>query len=239
MTTTTDLPVAGTTPRIGEKVIATYIPAIDGNEGYSEECRRQVVEVTEVESRRDFEGRIRIWARFLADPSDPDSYKHSWYFYEWKPAEEAPTVEPEVSPEVATLNELVANLKEDRNQTQETLRVVRENYRRSMEIISERLNREASDRDWCDEFDRIIDEVNSDLPGQFYLDKREREYEVTWRETHTLTVRRSAIIMAEDEESAISQVEDWDEADSYDLKEAIDNGNVEFDSSDDYEAEAQ
>lgn len=237
MTITSDLPLAGSTPRVGAKVIATHIPLIDGNEGYSEEMRRQVVTVKEVEDRQDHNGGIRIWAEFLSDPNDPDSYKHSWYFYEWKPAEDAPTVE--VSPEVATLNELVANLKDERTQTQETLRELRVKFDRSIEIISRRLNDEAQNRGWCDEFDRIIEDVNGDLPGPYYLERRKREFEVNWTETYTVTVRRSAIIMAESDEEAIDEVRDWDEADTYDIKEAIDSGNYEYDSADDYEAEEQ
>lgn len=239
MTITSDLPLAGTTPRVGAKVIATHIPLIDGNEGYSEEMRRQVVTVKEVEDRQDHNGGIRIWAEFLSDPNDPDSYKHSWYFYEWKPAEEAPTVEPEVSPEVATLRGTIENLNQALESERTRLRETRANFDRSMEIISRRLNGEAENRGWCDEFDRIVEDVNADLPGPYFLEKRRREFEVQWTEKYTVTVHRSATIMAESDEEAIDEVREWDEADTYDLKEAIDNGNYEFDSADDYEAEEQ
>ena len=218
-----------TTPAVGDKVIATHIPAIeDLDDQYPEATRRQVVTVAAVVGRA-------IYADFLQDPSDPDSRKHNWYFYEWKPAEEA----VEVSPEVATLRGTIANLNETLDSERTRLRETRANFDRSMEIISGRLNEEAENRGWCDEFDRIIEDVNSDLPGPFYLEKRQREYEVTWTETYTVTVHRSATIMATDNDDAISQVQDWDEADSYDIKEAIDNGNYEYESADDYEAEEQ
>ena len=218
-----------TTPAVGDKVIATHIPAIeDLDDQYPEATRRQVVTVAAVVGRA-------IYADFLQDPSDPDSRKHNWYFYEWKPAEEA----VEVSPEVATLRGTIANLNETLDSERTRLRETRANFDRSMEIISGRLNEEAENRGWCDEFDRIIEDVNGDLPGPFYLERRKREFEVDWTETYTVTVRRSAIIMAESDEEAIDEVRDWDEADTYDIKEAIDSGNYEFDSADDYEAQEQ
>ena len=227
--------IARTAPGVGDKVIATYIPVIDDNDSannYSEEMKRQVVTITAIFPEPD--GKTRLFADFRNPETDTTQ---NWYFYDWKPAEE--TVEPEVSPEVVLLKETISNLNEVLESERTRLRETRANFDRSMEIISGRLNEEAENRGWCDEFDRIIEDVNRTLPGPFYLEKRQREYEVTWTETYTVTVHRSAIIMATADDDAISQVQDWDEADSYDIKEAIDNGNYEYESADYYEAEEQ
>lgn len=233
MTATTDLPMAGTTPRVGAKVIATHIPLVDDQGAYSEECRRQVVTVKEIEPRQDHNGRIRIWADFLMDPSDPDSYVHSWYFYDWKPAE-GESDEPEV---VRTLRDTLANSQEALENARQTIRDIRNKFSNSMEIISRQINEEADSRGWCDEFERIVDDVNSDLPGPFYLEKRNKTFRVTWTEEYRVTVHRSADIEAKSDELAIEEAQDWDEADTYDVKEAIDGGNCEFIDADDYEAE--
>lgn len=233
MTITSDLPLAGTTPRVGAKVIATDIPLIDSNPSHSKECCRQVVTVKEVEDRQDHNGRIRIWADFLEDPSDPGSYKHSWYFYDWKPAEDE-SDEPEV---VRTLRGTLANTQEALENAREDIRVIRTKFANSMEIISRQINEEAENRGWCDEFERIVDDVNSDLPGPFYLEKRNKTFRVTWTEEYRIRVHRSADIEAKSDELAIEEAQEWDEVDTYDIKEAIDGGNCEFIDADDYEAE--
>lgn len=233
MTTTTDLPLAGATPRVGAKVIATRIPHVEEHPSYPEEVRRQVVTVKAVSDRVDSEGRIRIWADFLSDPSDPNSHKYDWYFYDWKPAEDE-SDEPEV---VRTLRGTLANTQEALENAREEIRNIRNKFSNSMEIISRQINEEADNRGWCDEFERIVDDVNSDLPGPFYLEKRNKTFRVTWTEEYRIRVHRSADIEAKSDELAIEEIQEWDEADTYDIKQAIDQGDCEFIDADDYEAE--
>ena len=86
------------------------------------------------------------------------------------------------------------------------------NLKQALKIINERLNEEASNRGWCDEFNDILDQVNSriqnEADGCFVLEGNTKEYEVqiegeaTVRWTHTVTVE------ANSEDEAIAMVED-------------------------------
>lgn len=114
----------------------------------------------------------------------------------------------------------------------------RDEARRAIDMIGERLIQESNDRGWCSEFDDLIDQANSNLPGWLQLPERTREFEVSWTETYTVTVRRSVCIEAKSEDHAISIAHDWDSADEYELRDAISYGDWEYQcSGDDYEAE--
>lgn len=98
----------------------------------------------------------------------------------------------------------------------------------AIEIIGRRLLDEAEKRGWCDEFDTIINEVNDELPGPFALPVREKEYEVEWMETYTVTVHRSVTYTASSEEDAIDMAKEED-IDQSDLIDAIRNGQWDTD----------
>lgn len=109
----------------------------------------------------------------------------------------------------------------------------------AIETIGQRLIDEAEKRNWCSEFDEIIDDVNGSLPGHFQLPTREREYNVSWSETYTITVRRSATVTARSEENACDSASELysGEADDYEIRDAISCGNYEFsDDNSDFEA---
>lgn len=107
----------------------------------------------------------------------------------------------------------------------------------AIQAIGDRLITESNDRNWCSEFDEIIDNVNDSLPGWLKLPLREREYEVTWTETYYVTVSRSETVTARNEEHAVELIEDAGNASEYDLRDAISYGNYEFsDDNSDYEA---
>ena len=112
----------------------------------------------------------------------------------------------------------------------------------AIEAIGQRLIEEAEKRNWCSEFDEIIADVNASLPGPFQLPVRERDYTVTWSETYTITVHRSATVTARDEENACDLASEMytGEAYEYEIRDAISGGNYEFcDDNSDYEAEAE
>lgn len=110
--------------------------------------------------------------------------------------------------------------------------------RRALQIIGERLIQESNERSWCSEFDEIIDDVNSQLPGWLQLPVREREYEVTWTETYTVTVHRCINVTARNESDAIEIAQDYDEADYHEIGQAVNNGDYTYDCDGcDYEAE--
>lgn len=126
-----------------------------------------------------------------------------------------------------------ADLRHDRIQELET--VVSQAHR-AVEIIGERLISESNDRGWCSEFDRIIEEVNQDLPGPFALPTRYKEYEVTWTETYTVTVDRSVTYTAASEEEAIQEAKNEAAVDRSEVIDAIRSGAYDFDTDDNYEA---
>jgi hypothetical protein len=110
----------------------------------------------------------------------------------------------------------------------------------AIEMIGDRLIQESERRGWCSEFDEIIDEVNANMPGPFELPTREREYNVCWSETYTVTVHRSTTVTARNEEQACEAACELysGEADEYEMREALSAGNYEFsDDNSDYEAE--
>lgn len=116
----------------------------------------------------------------------------------------------------------------------------RDEAQRAIAAIGDRLIQESNDRGWCSEFDEIIDDVNSNLPGWLQLPTREREYEVTWTETYYVTVNRSTTVTARNEDAACELAGDMGlcgEADDYEMKTAINCGNYEFsDDNGDFEA---
>ena len=109
---------------------------------------------------------------------------------------------------------------------------------KAMLVISGRLITESQDRDWCDEFDNIIEEVNEELPSRFQLEARERDYNVTWTETYIVTVQRNEIVRTTCAETAVEMATDLESnVDSTELLDAVRYNNYEFNDADDYEAE--
>ena len=224
-------------PVVGDRVIATNIPHVDDNpDRYSEELRRQVVTVTEVSN---IDGRTRLYADFR-DPSS--GYTHNWFFTEWRFPDEIDSSSTDVEALRLAVSGLRTQVNEFRtsyeNERSAHMRI-RNNFERSMEIVGSALNREADNRGWCSEYDDIVDSVNNDLPGPYMLPERAREYEVTWTETYTVKVSRSATIRAKSEDEAIDDARDWESADEYLIRRAVENGEYEYEASDDYEASEQ
>lgn len=85
--------------------------------------------------------------------------------------------------------------------------------RNAINTIGDRLITESNDRQWCSEFDQIIDDVNSELPFDLQLPTRSKDYVVTWTETYTVTVERSETVHEmRDEDQAIDYVRENAEA---------------------------
>ena len=100
----------------------------------------------------------------------------------------------------------------------------------TVETISECLIEQAEKRQWCDEFDKLTDDVNEMLPNWLQLMKRSKEYLVSWTETVTVQVRRSMAIVADSEEDAEESVrESCDSAELYEVQDAINCGAWESD----------
>ena len=144
------------------------------------------------------------------------------------------TVEPvvEVAPEPVVDDSEVARLQ--RRLTAAEAEVA--SGKEAVSIIGGRLIEEANNRGWCSDYDRIIENVNSEVASGWELPVRNAQYEVTWTESYTVTVYRSATFTASDEDDAIEIAHNEETADRYALRDAIDNGNYTFDEADDYEA---
>lgn len=112
-------------------------------------------------------------------------------------------------------------------------------WRQRMEAVFSSLKEEAINRNWCSEYESFL----NDMDGQVGIDldefRRDQEFEVTWTETYTVTVRCTASgVTAPDEEAAINEVRDnwsYGEQDAYDLY--MMNATVEYEDADDWSAE--
>lgn len=132
-----------------------------------------------------------------------------------------------------TVGEIITNfnnavLREQRIQRE--FNEFKENAYKALEIIGDRLISESDHRGWCDEFDRIIDEVNESLPGNFQLPTRERDYEVEWTEYVTVQVSCSTTVRARNQIDAVDAARDeFDGVNTADIMDAIRYGNWEVD----------
>ena len=82
--------------------------------------------------------------------------------------------------------------------------------RNALDLISSTLHEEASEREFCSEWDRIVRDLNDQLPGTHQLDERSREWKVTWKERYLVDVERSLTVTAVTEEEAIEEAENSD-----------------------------
>lgn len=190
MNTTTALPV------VGQRVRALSIPGITDDPHYAiDSLETTVVRVSETSPRE-------IYGEFTAARSSNPKTTHLWYFTDWEPVEDAA---PEVDPEIVNLRARIERLE----------RVIK-NATDGFAVIGERLISEAQDRGWCEEFDRIIDDVNSQLVG-FQLPTREDEFEVmvevSGRLTYTTTVSVTARSQSEANEMVAENMDDYVDAD--------------------------
>ena len=199
--------IVNTYPEVGQKVI----PMPDGDNWYSipEEYRTAVGTVTEVTT-----GIIRpyIRAEFQSIQKPDDTV--SWSFYNWKPAEE--TTPEDSSETITALKAEITRLEGLASRREETIARLNQTVtdaHRGFELISTRMNEEAERRSWCEEFDRIIDELNSDMPGPFSLDEREQEFEVEVEVSGSWTYTTTVSVTARSSDAAAEMVRE--DTDSY------------------------
>jgi hypothetical protein len=96
-----------------------------------------------------------------------------------------------------------------------------------IDTIGSGLMEEAENRGWCSEYDDFVDNVNASL-SVACLPAREKEYEVTWVETYTVSVPRSATYTAKSAEEAEDMAREED-CDTTLIIEAVRDGNWETD----------
>ena len=224
-------------PRVGDKCKAKYIPSVTGVAA-REWTNDYIFTVNRVEpSYRWFQdGETKngpaVWGDFISPTGSVTLY----YVTEWEPVVETDIVEPPKSEEQQEIERLRAALVTE----QERRGNERQAAIDAIQIIGQRLIDESNSRGWCAEFDRIISDVNEDLPSWLELPVRQREYVVTWTDYVSISVPRSTTVTAMNEEHAIAlAAEDDYGCDNSDVIEAVRCGNWETTDSSDYEAEEE
>ena len=102
-------------------------------------------------------------------------------------------------------------------------------------IVGQRLLDEAERRNWCAEFDDIINEVNDELPGGFQLPTRKRMFRVEVEVTGTHTTTYTVEVEASSSDEAYELV-DESPSDYFDPDEVMTDA-VRYDSWDDIQTE--
>lgn len=108
---------------------------------------------------------------------------------------------------LAEANELVAALRSERDHAQERLHDYSNKVAQDSQILSEKLIEEANRRNWCDEYDEIVDALNG-LFLVLSIDQRTREYEVEVVLSGTITARTTVIVTAGSREDAEQLIRD-------------------------------
>lgn len=98
-------------------------------------------------------------------------------------------------------NELVATLRGDRDILRDRLRDYTNKVAQDMRVLSDKLIEEANRRNWCDEYDEIVDALNG-LFLVLSIDQRTREYEVEVVLSGTITACTTVIVTAGSREDA-------------------------------------
>jgi TolA-binding protein len=146
-----------------------------------------------------------IWADF--DGSSQNKVNlivHGWELVECADATPAEQQSNELSRAEQRIKEL-----EDTTTSQ----VLRINHLvRALEIVNERLNKEADDRGWCNEFNEILDEVNERIASEagacFTLEGNERDFEFIVQGTSTVHWSSTVQVTARNEDDARRFLED-------------------------------
>jgi hypothetical protein len=128
-------------------------------------------------------------------------------------------------------DEEIARLRASLDRSNRVLSEVRSTWEREVNDLGALLMREANNRNWCSEYDEIVSKANSNLT--YELPTRSKEIDITWTETYTVTVTRSATITTTDgseESDAVSYMENEDPLDEADLISLLrENGSHEYD----------
>ena len=232
---------------VGTIVKATFIPMITGTDqdtsGEGVLATGQNVTVTKV--NKEVDGKISaVYAEFSRG-----SYVVEYHFTEWQTLDQTTFLPVEHPFDKLTPEELKASLiavqkqyfdEQAKNVAMEKeFSEFKDAAYKLRDVVGERLIEESNEREWCVEFDQIIEKINKELRWDLQLPTRENTYNVTYMEEFSVTVERNMEITAASEEDAIEQARNnYDCADSYEIREAVDSGNWTFIQADDYEAEA-
>lgn len=135
-------------------------------------------------------GLATAWGEFTSIAKPDDTISLSFDSYER--VEDEPTVDIAMIPvadhdrTVESLNAQIESLTRDRD----NLRTRAAAYAEDFNTVGTMLMEEAERRGWCSEYDEFVDAVNG-RTQRLELPSREREVEISWEETYTVTVRRT------------------------------------------------
>ena len=231
---------------VGTIVKATFIPMITGTDQDTsgEGVLATGLNVTVTKVNKGFDGKITaVYAEFSRG-----SYTVEYHFTEWETLDQTTFLPVEHPFDKFTPEELKASLiavqKQYFDEQAKNVRLEKEFSEfkdaafKLRDVVGERLIEESNDRGWCAEFDQIIEKINEGLRWDLQLPTRQKTYNVTYREEFTVSVTRNKKIVAASEKDAIEQAKnEYDCADTYDIKNAVDCGDWTFIEADDYEAE--
>jgi len=231
---------------VGTIVKATFIPMITGTDqdtsGEGVLATGQNVTVTKV--NKEVDGKISaVYAEFSRG-----SYVVEYHFTEWETLDQTTFLPVEHPFDKLTPEELKASLiavqkqyfdsQDKRVKLEREFSEFKDAAFKLRDVVGERLIEESNERDWCVEFDQIIEKINEGLRWDLQLPTRQKTYNVTYREEFSVTVEKNMEITAASEEDAIEQARsNYDCADEYEISEAVSCGNWTFIEADDYEAE--
>jgi hypothetical protein len=220
-----------TPPAVGDRVRALAIPFMEAPDYVFDSMETTVTSV----------GEDRAYGTFTYKSFGLEVMEARLFFREWEPVVEDAAVENTAVARDPKDDEIEA-LKKALDDANRRFTDRDNSFARSIEIIGSVLIKESNEREWCEEFDRLIGETNEALPGPYLLEVREREYVVSWVEDVIVSVPRSMTLTAFDEDDAREQARNgsyYESIHSEDIKEAVSMGSWEtMDSCDtDYEVE--
>lgn len=245
-----------TLPKVGDKCKAIRIPSVTGAEG-REWTDGYIFTVTEVRESHEYydSGEHKQTPVVFGDFVAPDGCTINYYVSEWEPVDppastpvDTPVdkpvdkyaVLPTDTPDVATLKNVITGLiaaSERDNLALEQERTTKRRWERFAIAVITRTDEEAVERGWCDVYDGIRDEFIEAAPyDPGFPEYGKKEYEVTWTEYVSISVQRSTIVEATNEDDAIEQARYMD-TDEYDVIDAVRSGSWEVADSDGYVAE--
>lgn len=244
-----------TLPPIGATIIAKYIPGITGTHSdytWTDNMQVDVVD-TKMEYCTDPTGFAATRPVCVANFISPEGITHSWYVSEWEVVSAPFTIGTVTIPANCTIDEyrlIIERLSNDLVEQQgknESLTVANEKTKAKVELwehwgraVLYRADQEATDRDWCDEYRNIRQEITESAPyNPGWNDSwGEREYtveamlEVIANVPYMITV--TGINEDDARETAIAEIQDMI-SHGYDMEEHVCNNidntaisNIEF-----------
>ena len=118
--------------------------------------------------------------------------------------------------EIERMRSEIEGLRTQLDRTRLHLSMERDNAKRAMAIISERMEAEAKEHDFCETFDDAVREINDALPADFpKLTERVSEWEVTT----TFSIEITQRVNARSEDEARDEAESDFDPSTYDFSD--------------------